>query len=150
MTFASLTGRRIPSEVLPLEGGQIDRKAKTIRFEPGATKNNKGRTLHYDLLPELEDVVATAWQEHELLAAEGVLCPNVFHRSGRPIKSLRDSWESACETAGVPGKIPHDFRRTAARNLIRAGVSEVVAMQVTGHLSRRPFFGATTSRRTRM
>ena len=52
-----------------------------------------------------------------------------------PIKSLRGSWESACETAGVPGKIPHDFRRTAARNLIRADVSQGVAMQVTGHLT---------------
>ncbi|MCZ6508335.1 MAG: site-specific integrase, partial [Acidobacteria bacterium] len=133
VTLAFLTGWRITSEVLPLEWGQVDRKAKTIRLEVGSTQNKKGRTLAYDRLPELEQVIEDAWQEHQRLAAEGVLCPNVFHRDGKPIKSFRCAWSSACETAGVPGKIPHDFRRTAARNLIRAGVSQSVAMQVTGH-----------------
>jgi integrase len=34
---------------------------------------------------------------------------------------------------GVPDRIPHDFRRTAVRNLERAGVSRSVAMKMTGH-----------------
>jgi integrase len=52
---------------------------------------------------------------------------------GRQIREYRDSWKTACRDAGLPGKLVHDFRRTALRNLIRAGVSEHVAMRLTGH-----------------
>ena len=33
-----------------------------------------------------------------------------------------DAWHRACAAAGLNGRIPHDFRRTAARNLIAAPV----------------------------
>jgi hypothetical protein len=59
--------------------------------------------------------------------------PSVFHRNGKPIKDYRGAWSKACENAGLPGRIPHDFRRTAVRNLERAGVSRSVAMKMTGH-----------------
>ena len=50
----------------------------------------------------------------------------------RPIGSFRKTWIAACRAAGCPGRIPHDFRRTAVRNLVRAGIPERVAMQMTG------------------
>ena len=40
---------------------------------------------------------------------------------------------TACKDAGLSGRIPHDFRRTAVRNLERAGVPRSTAMKMVGH-----------------
>jgi hypothetical protein len=37
------------------------------------------------------------------------------------------------------GLHPHDMRRSASRNLIRAGVPQAVAQKITGHKSARMF-----------
>src|SRR5712691_7233410 len=57
----------------------------------------------------------------------------MFHRSGKPIKSFRRAWVTACKKAGIPERLPHDFRRTAVRNLERAGVPRSTAMKMVGH-----------------
>jgi hypothetical protein len=59
--------------------------------------------------------------------------PWVFHRDGRAIKFFRRAWLTACKAAKVPHRIPHDFRRTAVRNLERAGVPRSAAMKMVGH-----------------
>jgi hypothetical protein len=41
--------------------------------------------------------------------------------------------DGVSKNAGVPGKVPHDFRRTAVRNLVRAGVAPSAAMKIVGH-----------------
>ncbi len=141
VTFAYLTGWRVQSEAFPLEWRHVDRKSGTVRLEPGQTKNSEGRTFPYgDLLPELRDVIETQWEETKRVEKEqGIVCPFVFHRNGVRIRDFRAVWHAACEAAGVPGKIPHDFRRTAVRNLVRAGVSERTAMMLTGHKTRSVF-----------
>jgi integrase len=49
-------------------------------------------------------------------------------------------WHDAVAKAGIPGRrIVHDFRRTAARNYRRSGVSEGVVMKILGHKTRSMF-----------
>jgi integrase len=57
----------------------------------------------------------------------------VFNRIGEPIKNFRRAWQTACASAGVPDLKFHDLRRTAVRNMRRAGVPKVVRMRITGH-----------------
>jgi integrase len=131
VTFAYITGWRIQSEILPLEWRHIDQKAEEARLEPGTTKNQAGRVFPFT--DDLRALIAAQWAEHETLRKQGTICRFVFQRNGRRIKSFRGAWANACTSAGYPGKIPHDFRRSAVRNMERAGLSRSVAMQLTGH-----------------
>lgn len=140
VTFAYLTGWRINSEIFPLEWRRVDRQAGTVRLDPGTTKNDDGRLFPFSGFPELADVIESQWSETKRIEQEcGIVCPWVFHRAGRQIRSLYKAWRSACVEVGYPNRIPHDFRRTAVRNLVRAGVPERVAMQLTGHKTRSIF-----------
>jgi integrase len=48
------------------------------------------------------------------------------------VRDFRKAWADLCSAAGIPHKMLHDFRRTAARNFRRAGVAENVIMSVAG------------------
>jgi integrase len=128
ITFAYWMGWRFSSEVLSLTWDLVDLDAGTVRLHRGSTKNKDGRVIA--LPQELRDLLEHQWKEYLTLYPD---CPFVFQRHGKRIKDIRGSWERACREAGLSGKIPHDFRRTAVRNLVRAGVPERVAMIITGH-----------------
>ena len=140
VTLAYYTGWRLNSELLRLEWRQIDRTACVIRLEPGTTKNRDGRTFLYAALDEVQAAVDGLWARHEALEQQGILTPLVFcRRRGQRVHTFWKRWQTACAAAGCPGRIPHDFRRTAVRNLNRAGVPETIAMKITGHKTRSVF-----------
>ncbi len=132
LTFAYGTGWRFGSEVLPLTSAQVDLDAGIVRLEPGTTKNREGRTFY--VTEELRAVLKKQLASIEALKKSDVITPYVFHRpDGSRIKDFRALWRSACTAAGYPGKLFHDFRRTAVRNLERAGVPRSTAMAMVGH-----------------
>jgi integrase len=119
------------SELLSMRVSQIDLFSRTIRLEPGTTKNNDGREV------TMTDAVYT-------LLAECIhgKAPDqyVFTRPcGNPVRDFRDTWANACKHANVAGLLFHDLRRTAARNLRRAGIAEGVIMKIGGWRTRSVF-----------
>jgi len=137
--FAYITGWRMASEVLPLEWHRVDMARGVVTLAPGTTKNGEGRT--FVLTRELRTLLE---EQERRRKATGQIVPWVFFRmvgkrggrapeQPRPITSFTKAWQAACRAACCPGRIPHDFRRTAVRNLDRAGVPRSVAMRMVGH-----------------
>ncbi len=145
-TFAYHTGWRVQSEILPLTWPQVDFTGGVVRLEPGITKNQEGR--EFPLFPELWSLLeAQRTYTDKVQRERPAVIPWVFHRKGKPIRSFRKAWATACVKAGfgtevrdtqgrllkrMADRIPDNFRRTAVRNMIRKGIPERVAMQLTG------------------
>ena len=134
ITFAYYTGWR-KEEYLGLTWDQIDLTGYSVVLPRGTTKNKKGQVLE---LPEvLWTIIQAQWQEHLKLYPDSQY---VFTRHGHRIKDYRYACAKACSATGITGKVPHDFRRTAARHLVKvAGVNEDTAMMITGHADRSVF-----------
>ena len=112
------------SELLSLRVSQVDLVARTIRLDPGTTKNQEGREVTIEsgaLLQLLRHCVEGKRPEDY-----------VFTRGDKPIRDFRKSWENLCTAAGVPALLFHDLRRSAARNLRAAGVPEEIIMRIAG------------------
>jgi len=136
VTFSYVTGWR-KGEVSNLEWTQVDFENEWVYLEVGTTKNKDARKFPFT--DELREVLQQQWKDREALKKSGMICPWVFHRNGKKVGDFRKAWNKACKEVGLAGKIPHDFRRTAVRNLVRAGVPETVAMKMTGHKTRSVF-----------
>jgi integrase len=130
VTFGYFSGWRI-SEILSLTWDRVDLKEGKVWLDPGETKNEEGRTFY--LTRELIEMMKTLHRNRRLD------CAYVFHRNGKIIRGFRKAWISACKKVGLKGKIFHDFRRTAVRDMVRSGISEKVAMTISGHKSRNVF-----------
>lgn len=125
------------SEVMSLQLSQIDLQAGTLRLEVGHTKNKDGRVVFMD--PEIKGLVSDQLERVKTLSRKlGRVLPGLFHHlhgcyTGQPVRDFRKAWSYACEQVGVTGMLRHDFRRSAVRNMERAGVPRSVAMKVSGH-----------------
>jgi integrase len=137
VTIAYTYGWRMRSEVLPLERRQLDLKTGTLRLDPGTTKNGEGRVVY--LTPELKALLNAQVDRVDRLSRQlGRIVPYLFPRlrgrqAGQRRGGFAKRWQRACLQAGAAGRLLHDFRRTAVRNLERAGVARSVAMKITGH-----------------
>jgi integrase len=142
-TCLYVTGWRIVSEVLPLRVSQVDASAGVVRLEPGTTKNDEAREFPYKTITALNEAITTQLASAERIGRDhSKIVSHLFHeQDGSALTEyhFRLAWKAACTAAGCPTRIPHDFRRTAVRNLVRAGVPERVAMQMTGHKTRSVF-----------
>ena len=134
LIMAYWTGMRA-GEILKLRWEQVDLERGLLRLEPGTTKNNRGR-----LIPLVNEVTEALWQWKQLMLLRDPSCPWVCHYRGKRLLAVpTKSWRKACERVGLKGKLFHDLRGTAIRKMVRAGVSERVAMAISGHKTRSVF-----------
>lgn len=131
------------SELLNLRVRQTDLLNRSIVLDVGSTKSGAGR------------VVKMTNEVYELLRASlSGKAPDdlLFTRGKEPVLDFRGAWYSLCERASLGGWVKgpdekehwqglifHDLRRSAVRNMVRRGVSEKVAMMISGHKTRSVF-----------
>jgi integrase len=146
MEFAYFTGWRIVDEVLALTWAQVDFDAGVVRLEPNTTKSDQGRSFPFSALPDLAALLKRQREHTDTIERRLGVIAQRLPLERRPIVAYLDGRRAACTRAAVvkrggletvirPGllsRTPHDFRRTAARNLIRAGVPQHVVMKLCG------------------
>src|SRR5581483_12145537 len=115
-------------ELLALKRSWVDLEEGLIYVNGRVTKNRDPKTapIYGDMKPWLEMLLSRG-------QIESPKCVWLFSRDGKPVKDFKADWKNACEKAGVPELLFHDLRRTAVRNMIRAGVPEKIAMLISGH-----------------
>ena len=145
-------------ELLRMRVKEVDLLARTLRLEPGTTKNRDGRevTMTQEVYLLLSRCVASKQPDEFVLT----------RKDGTPVRDFRKTWWRACIRVGIgrmicchcsrvvvgkkceacdsddlkyQGLIFHDLRRTAARNLRRAGVAEGVIQKIGGWRTRSVF-----------
>lgn len=151
-------------ELLDLRVRNVDLAANTLRLDPGTTKNLEGRLVvmtravrelvtaslcgkkpndHVFTRKDGRPVKAFrgAWRSTCCRAGLGkMVCPECgteVTNKKRHRGVCASGWKRS--PLKYDGLLFHDLRRTAVRNLVRAGVPEKVAMLISGHKNRNVF-----------
>ena len=134
ITFLYYCGVRL-GEARQIESSQVNLGEALIRLEGEQTKNSEPRTVPLpDVLVKLleplprEGAVFDATEPPQGVA-QGLCCG--WTRTSTKVEGKQDPRYN--------GLIIHDLRRSAIKNLMKAGVSEKVAMSISGHKTRDVF-----------
>jgi integrase len=125
-------------EILTLTWEQMDMERRRITLRAADTKTREARTVV--MTDDLHKVLA-AWkaQRDVRFPHWPLVCFRVEIKHPVPVGDFRKVWHAALKTIGLEGRLFHDFRRTAVRNMVKAGVPERVAMAISGHKTRSVF-----------
>lgn len=110
-------------EILGLTWDQVDLKEGFIRLAGADCKTQEGR-----LVPLSQEMVKTF-----KALPRGLPAIKVFTYKGRPLRSIRGSFTTACQAAGIEGFSFHDFRHTAINNWRLQGHDYFRIMAASGH-----------------
>jgi integrase len=115
-------------ELRKVQWSQVDFAAGEIKLAKSQTKGKASRTL--PIYGDMRECLLMQKAERD---QNWPACALVFHYLGRPIGSHIKGWKTACQAAGLPDLYFHDLRRSAVRNMERAGIPRKVAMSISGH-----------------
>ena len=103
------------------------------RFRCGGGKRHRTLPIYGDMKSALESQKQEREEKYPALEW-------VFHDGcGQRLRTFYKAWNSACRRAKLSGQLFHDLRRSAVRNMVRAGIPEKVAMAISGHRTRHVF-----------
>jgi integrase len=142
LTFAFQTAWR-KEEVLGLKWEFVDLKERQIILPSRMSKNGKARPIYaddavYKLLEaqkqrQIEDGAESfPFVFYRIRSTGGSRTERKENRHPERIGDFKKIWTKACEKAGLEGLLFHDLRRSAAREMVRNGYGERVAMEVGG------------------
>lgn len=132
--FGYCTGMRL-GEVLSLKWEYLKGDVIELQAEDAKGDGDEGNARLIPMVgKDLAGILERRKIARQVKAGDTTtLAALIFHHKGNTIVDIRKAWKTACKKAGVPGRLFHDLRRSAVKNLDEAGVSRDVAMQISGH-----------------
>ena len=130
-------------ELLEIRWPMVDLEDGVIELEPPKTKNREGRYLpiYGDMVPALKEQKALRdaeypdtefvffWHKEDVMIGHG----GSRTEPGSQIKDFRATWKAAVKAAGFDGLLFHDLRRSAQRNMRKAGIDQSIRKKISGH-----------------